>query len=153
MGANDHHGLGGEFGFLRRPYGVLAWSTKKSRFTTRTTPCRISYVRVLRTISTGTEKILSQLSFIDGTKRKALSPTVMIMATMTMNDDDNAGNDDGDDGDDEDGDDGDNGDDGNDDDDDGNKDGGGSKDVINHDGGNNDETMTRRWRQQQRWRS
>jgi hypothetical protein len=74
-GANVHHGLGGKFGFLRRPYGVSSWSrkTKKSHFTTTTTPRRISYVGICKRVSTGAEKILSQFSFNDGTKRKALS--------------------------------------------------------------------------------
>ena len=86
------------------------------RFTTTTTPRRISYVGIRR-ISTGAQKILSQFSFSDGTERKALSLKVMITTTMTMNDDDDAGDDDGDD------DGGDDGDDDDDDDDDGDDDG------------------------------
>ena len=46
--------------------------TKKSHFTTTTTPRRISYVGI-RKIRTGAEKILSQFSFNDGTERKASS--------------------------------------------------------------------------------
>ena len=134
-GANVHYGLGGAFGVLWRPYGVLSWArrTKKSHFTTTTIPHRISYIGILR-ISTGIEKILSQFSFNDGTKRKALSLTVMITMTMTMKDDDDASNNDGNN---------DGGDDGDDDDEDGNNDGGGGDDSDNHDGGNDDKTTTR----------
>ena len=51
------------------------------RFTTTTTPRRISYVGIRR-ISTGAQKILSQFSFNNGTERKALSLKVMITTTM-----------------------------------------------------------------------
>jgi hypothetical protein len=128
MGANVHHGLGGGFGVLRRLYGVSSWSrkTKKSHFTTTTTPCEyLTYLEDHVTILIN-----------NGTKRKALSLTVMITMTMTMNDDDDAGNDDGGGGDDGGGDDSDNGDDGDDNDDNGNDDGGGG------DKGNN---QPRRW--------
>jgi hypothetical protein len=57
------------------------------RFTTTTTPRRISYIKI-PIINTGTEKILSQFSFNDGTEHKALSLTVMITMTITINDDD-----------------------------------------------------------------
>jgi len=39
---------------------------------------------------------LSQFSFNDGSERKALSLTVMIMTTITMNNDEDAGNNNGD---------------------------------------------------------
>jgi hypothetical protein len=136
----------GDFGVLRRPYGVSSWSrkTKKSCFTTTTTLRQISYVGIYR-IGTGTEKILSQFSFNNGTEHKALSLTVMITMTMTMtmNDDDDASNDDSDDNGGDNGDDGHNG---NDDDDNGNNDGGGSDDGDSHDGGNDNKTTTRRRR-------
>ena len=53
-GANDHHGLGGEFGFLRWPYGVRHGQEKLKNpvSTPTTTPRRISYVGICR-ISTG----------------------------------------------------------------------------------------------------
>jgi len=57
------------------------------RFSTTTTPRRILYVGI-PIISTGTEKILSQFSFNDGTEHKALSLTVMITMMVTINDDD-----------------------------------------------------------------
>jgi len=101
------------------------------RFTTTTTPRRISYVghKYWR------YKILSQFSFNDGTERKALSLMVTITMTMTMNDYDNAGDDDGDD------DGGDVCNDGNDGDDESNDNGGGGDDGDNHNGGN-EKTMT-----------
>ena len=109
------------------------------RFTTTTTPRRISYVGIHR-ISTGAEKILLQFSFNDGTDRKALSLTVMITMAITMNDDNDTGNNDGEDyG----GDDGNDGNIGDEDDDDSNDDGSDSDNGNNHDGGNNKAMATR----------
>ena len=96
-----------------------------------TTPRQASYIGIRR-ISTGADNVLSQFSSTMAPSIR-LSLTGMIMMTMTMNDDNDAGNCEG-------GEDG--SDDGDDDDDDGNDDGSGNGDGDNHNGGNADETTT-----------
>jgi len=84
-------------------------------------------------------------------ERKALSLMVMITTTMSMNDEDDAGDNDGDDdGNDDGGNDGNDGNDGGDDGNDGDDDGGGGDDGDNHNGGNDETKMTRRQRRRQR---